>query len=75
MTRKRYCDYCGKEICGDHYKVSLSTWVKGDKKYGGHQKLTHHADMCLRCDEIRWESGIIRWEHEGKRGGKDASKR
>lgn len=49
MTRKRYCDYCERQIEGDYYKVSLSTWVKG-KIYGGYQKLTHHADMCGECD-------------------------
>jgi hypothetical protein len=51
MTQRRFCDYCGELIEGDYLKVALSKWVKSEKKYSGHRTLTHHADMCLGCDE------------------------
>jgi RNase P subunit RPR2 len=41
MTKKRYCDYCNGIIEGDYLKVCLSQ--RGN--------LTHHTDMCLKCDE------------------------
>lgn len=56
--RYRFCDYCGKIIDGDFYKICRSHYAK----IGG-QRLTHFSDMCLPCEK-RLSKHKSRWPHE-----------